>query len=255
MNCLDLLRANLSHSRLLIETLRQRGLRDSTIALACHGINSLYRELDAMGVEGVRLPFVGLVSNSLSKRKIPERRAPVLSDEQIMSLYDTIGTSSPRALQYRALISLLFYAGLRISEAINLEWCDIIKGEPCLLVLRDTKTSNYHEHAVPDWIVDDLLALRSLGGADRPFTIHVNTAHAALKRYADRAGIKGFSSHSGRRTAITRLLDMGYSHREVQIFSRHTTVKMVERYDAGIRNQRLNPGRLFQRPGIDRHKK
>jgi integrase len=37
--------------------------------------------------------------------------------------------------------------------------------------------------------------------------------------------------HSARATAITRLLEQGFSHREVQEFSRHSSVLMVEKYD------------------------
>ncbi len=39
------------------------------------------------------------------------------------------------------------------------------------------------------------------------------------------------SPHSARATAITKLLDSGFSHRDVQEFSRHASVQMVEIYD------------------------
>ena len=47
-----------------------------------------------------------------------------------------------------------------------------------------------------------------------------------------RAGAGNFvSPHSARATAITKLLSDGFSHREVQEFSRHASIQMVEVYD------------------------
>jgi integrase len=37
--------------------------------------------------------------------------------------------------------------------------------------------------------------------------------------------------HSARATAITKLLTDGIPHREVQAFSRHASIQMVEHYD------------------------
>jgi len=53
-----------------------------------------------------------------------------------------------------------------------------------------------------------------------------------FKQYCMAAGAGSFATpHSARATAITKLLADGIPHREVQEFSRHSSIQMVEWYD------------------------
>lgn len=59
---------------------------------------------------------------------------------------------------------------------------------------------------------------------------------------------ENFSPHDLRAAAITDMLDGGVSHREVQIFSRHKSVQMVELYDRRRRDLKDAPQKNFPFP-------
>lgn len=63
-----------------------------------------------------------------------------------------------------------------------------------------------------------------------------HTLYGSWVRALTRAGLdpRHYTPHSARATAITKLLADGVPHREVQEFSRHSSVRMVERYDKRV---------------------
>ncbi|MBX3316694.1 MAG: tyrosine-type recombinase/integrase [Phycisphaeraceae bacterium] len=60
-------------------------------------------------------------------RPKPKRRLPpeVLTDEEVRALLDACGRYTPVALRNRALITLMYRAGLRVSEALTLQPKDV----------------------------------------------------------------------------------------------------------------------------------
>jgi integrase len=65
-----------------------------------------------------------------------------------------------------------------------------------------------------------------------------------FKHYCEKAGATQFlTPHSARATAITKLLADGIPHREVQEFSRHSSIQMVELYDKRRLTVEENPGK------------
>jgi integrase len=83
-------------------------------------------------------------------------------------------------------------------------------------------------------------------GGRNPVSAPISThgIYELFKRYCKQAGIKEFvSPHSARATAITRLLSRGIPHREVQEFSRHSSIQMVELYDKRRLGVEDSPGR------------
>ena len=68
-----------------------------------------------------------------------------------------------------------------------------------------------------------------------------------FKGYCMRAGAGRFATpHSARATAITKLLSDGLNHREVQEFSRHASVQMVEVYDKRRLGVDQNPAKTLK---------
>lgn len=56
------------------------------------------------------------------------------------------------------------------------------------------------------------------------------TMQKCFDRIYKQAFMKGFSSHSGRRTLASRLDEMGYSMRDIQAILRHKDIKTTARY-------------------------
>lgn len=90
------------------------------------------------------------------------RRTPYLySEAEITALMAAAGTLSPplRAATYTALIGLLTVTGLRVSEAIGLDCCDL-KAETSSLIVRRGKNSRSREIPLHDTSLHALLAYR-----------------------------------------------------------------------------------------------
>jgi integrase/recombinase XerD len=95
--------------------LRGRGQAPSSIARRAAAARSFYRHLVALGVRS---------DNPAAEVDLPRRRARLprsLSLSEVERLIDAANGVSPRALRDRALLELLYGAGLRVSEAVGLE--------------------------------------------------------------------------------------------------------------------------------------
>jgi integrase len=114
---------------------------------------------------------------------------------------------------------LLFGCGLRISEAMGLEMSDRTS---LGLRLRNTKTKALEFTPLPIWVESRLSPCMP--------NVNYHWIHRRLKRLGSHFGIR-LTAHCGRTTAITRLSERGISYRDIARFSRHSSIKSVERYD------------------------
>jgi integrase/recombinase XerD len=95
--------------------LRERGLAASTIGRRLAALRSFYRHLVLIGRRA---------DNPAADLRPPRRarRLPrTLSTREVERLIEAAGGSSPRELRDRALVELLYGAGLRVGEAVGLE--------------------------------------------------------------------------------------------------------------------------------------
>lgn len=69
----------------------------------------------------------GVTSGTRSRRAKPKTRRPpeVLTDAEVRALLDTCGRYTRTGLRHRAMLALLYRAGLRISEALSLRPHDV----------------------------------------------------------------------------------------------------------------------------------
>ncbi len=76
---------------------------------------------------GAREPALAAGTARPQRRRKPKRRLPpeVLTDEEVRALLDACGRYTPVALRNRALITLMYRAGLRVSEALALQPKDV----------------------------------------------------------------------------------------------------------------------------------
>ena len=95
--------------------LRGRGLAPASIARKAAAARSFFRHLVLLGVRD---------ENPAADIALPRRRTKLprsLTPGEIERLLDAANGTTPRALRDRALIELLYGAGLRVSEAVGLE--------------------------------------------------------------------------------------------------------------------------------------
>jgi integrase len=152
----------------------------------------------------------------------------------------------------RVIVLLSFNAGLRVCEISAVTWGMVLDAEGNVgevLELRDGATKG-KKGGRRVWICSELrAALNALKGDDRPDSdariIHserdMGLSPGALKvwfhRLYARLGLKGASSHSGRRTFVTELAKTIVAHggslRDVQQLAGHASLATTQRYIEG----------------------
>lgn len=225
----------------------------ATIAKKIMCLRKLYEVLIAHGAYDKANPFsphLVPVPNAKGGRK---RDTEALDFAEVPAVIDSV-EESPRAARDRAMLCALFGGGLRRGEVTKLLVGDVGRSHAgtSYLILRSTKDGADHQQALPAWaaqavweLVDErhkanasdddplFVSWTGRGGliaTNRPMSDA--SVYLIFKRACEAAGLSGaYTPHSARATAITKLLADGTPHREVQEFSRHKSVQMVEWYD------------------------
>jgi integrase len=179
---------------------------------------------------------------------MPGKQAKILSDHQMRSLLVfASSTRNPRRNHLIALLSLK--AGLRAGEIAKLTW-DMVVGPTgeinTVIELRDCTAKKQSGRLIPihPRLRTALAAWRKMttgsgavirserGGPMTPVSI-VNWFAIAYRA----VGLAGCSSHSGRRTFITRAARLvhkaGGSLRDVQLLAGHRSIQTTQRYIDG----------------------
>ena len=181
------------------------------------------------------------------------KRAKVLSDAQIKAAIASV-TGKPTAPRDRTLILLSVRAGLRACEMVRLTWSMVtdVEGEiGTVLALPNVVTKGRtggRDIPLHDALRAALGALKPEGDVSdqriildaRGFPMTANACVQWFHRLFAGLGFDGASSHSGRRTLITRLaktiVAAGGTLRDVQMLAGHSTLNMTAAYidaDAG----------------------
>ena len=168
-------------------------------------------------------------------------RAKILTPNEINLLFNE-GFTKPRD---RALFGVCLYAAARINEAVTINRGDVIgiRGVRSVLVIRSHNTKGkqstreiqvhpqlkeyIEEHHLTDpWHTRPLL----FPGRHGRGSIHKASADKILRDVCYKLEIEGVSTHSFRRTALTRMSDAGVPLRHIQAISGHRTLASLERY-------------------------
>ncbi len=227
-----------------MEELEAEGLAASTAALKCSALRQFYAFLYE---EGRR------ADNPATAVERPKTRRPlpkILSEDEARRLVEAASGKSAKAVRLRAMIELLYAAGLRVSELVSLPLAAAKNPRPAILV----RGKGGKERLVPVGgaarrALDDYLLMRSefleagKNGerAPSPFlfpsrgkTGHVTAARFAqlLKELAVDAGIapERVSPHVLRHAFATHLLSGGADLRAVQAMLGHADITTTEIY-------------------------
>jgi integrase len=180
--------------------------------------------------------------------QMPGKQAKILDDRQIARLL-VFASQTRNPLRNNLIVLLSAKAGLRAGEIAKLAW-DMVLGPTgeigSVIELRDCAAKKKSGRLIPIHPIlrTALTAWRRMttgvgpiirserGGAMTPVSI-VNWFAIACRE----VGLEGCSSHSGRRTFITRAARLvhkaGGSLRDVQLLAGHRSIQTTQRYIDG----------------------
>jgi len=179
---------------------------------------------------------------------MPGKQAKILAAEHIDDLL-LFAETTRHPLRNRVIVLLSAKAGLRAAEIANLTW-DMVRDPDgsigSLIELRDSVAKMGHGRRIP--LHSDLRkALLALNGSGDSRDSVVASARGGrmtalsiviwFSRAYRALGLDGCSSHSGRRTFITRAARLvhkaGGSLRDVQLLAGHQSIQTTQRYIDG----------------------
>jgi integrase/recombinase XerD len=227
---LELTRADL---RRWIASLSREGLAPTSIARAVSATRGFYKFLMLDG---------HIKRHPAEDLDTPQRFSYLpkfLTEEEINRLFAAPDVSTPEGVRDRAVLEVMYAAGLRVSEMVNLKQTDVdlLAG----LVVCHGKGSK--ERRVPvgksaiHWL-QQYAAVKAQYGKQslphvfvhrgKPFTRHL--AWSMIRRYAERIGMKNVSPHTLRHSFATHLLQHGADSRSVQALLGHSDISTTQIY-------------------------
>ncbi len=161
----------------------------------------------------------------ISYSKIPEKLPVVLSKDEVKSLFEAIGNE-----KHRLMVELMYSAGFRVSELINLHVKDI-EIEKGFGFIRSGKGNKDRIFILADSLKDrirNLIGEEVLGPesylfcSNRKKKYDVRSLQQIVKKAGKKAKInKKISCHTLRHSFATHLIENGHSVSEVQSFLGH----------------------------------
>jgi integrase/recombinase XerD len=213
------------------------GLGARSLARARSAIRQLFRYLVAEGI------LEHDPTHQVEAPRFPSPLPTVLSESQVEALLDAPDPSSALGLRDRAMIQVLYSAGLRVSELVSVPTHQV-RLDPAVILVRGKRDK---ERLVPlgevaaSWLAKYLMQSRpQLDPQTRSTTLFVSQRGTAmtrqnfwqrLRRHALTAGIRGkVSPHVLRHSFATHLLAHGADLRALQAMLGHADVTTTQIY-------------------------
>lgn len=231
-------RANFKDIEEFLKYLREKKkLSQSSIARCISSIRGFYKFLVSEGKVQVS-PLENLRTPKTIK-KLPD----ILAPEEINKIIEAADSLTPLGIRNRAMLELIYAAGLRISELLSLKVSDVLieegflqcygKGNKARLV----PIGSYAKEAVKLYLKNarpiikkgkdtEILFLNSRGGK-----LSRMGGWKIIEKHVGKAGIvKRVTPHTFRHSFATHLLEGGCDLRAVQEMLGHTSITTTEIY-------------------------
>lgn len=197
-----------------------------------------------------------LAAEKLEVGKNPSHEIEFLDNEELMRLLESASGSDIKSLRDRAILELLFSAGLRVSELVQINRDQINlarqefsvkgKGDKIRIVFISDSARSYLEKYLDKRMdIDPALFVRfSPPKADQPMAdknkrLTARSIQRIVKFYAAKAGIiKEVHPHTLRHSFATDLLSNGADIRSVQTMLGHSSITTTQIY-THITNKQL----------------
>lgn len=157
--------------------------------------------------------------------KVPERMPVVLTKDDIRKLFDAIDNA-----KHRLMVQLIYAAGLRVSELINLKVKDIefgrnygfIRGgkgnKDRIFILSPKIEENLKESIQKEGLIREDFLFKS----NRGYKYSMSSLQMIVKKATNKVGIeKKVHPHTLRHSFATHLVEEGYSLQDVQSMLGH----------------------------------
>lgn len=171
-------------------------------------------------------------------------QAKTLTERELKRVLDVVALRR-HAARDRAMLLLTYYAGLRVSEVALLRCADVFDASGNVkpeiqLAAHQTKGGKPRTVYIGEKLRKELAAYAQTlpaFGADTPLfrtqkrsAFNPNTLCQHFHWLYRRAGVDGASSHSGRRTFITKLASKGVSVRVLAALAGHANIATTQAY-------------------------
>jgi len=185
----------------------------------------------------------GTMGTGPTKRASTRRPAETLTEAEVEKLLASCSRRGSAGKRMRAMIELMYGTGLRMSEALSLEFRDLDPDKGTVLI-RHGKGDQSRVVGMPDrawtalelWLAtrDGKLGLRrtgpvfcKLGGGP----LDDRAVRAAFTRLGQKAGLqKRIHAHGLRHTITREMVDEGLSLRVIQAMLGHRSIATTARY-------------------------
>lgn len=223
--------------------LRRRGLASRSLARHLSALRGLFAYLADEGLAPSD------PAEFLENPKLPKKLPSVLTVKEMAAVLDQPDLSTPLGFRDRTMLELLYAAGLRVSELVNMKPFDFDpqvgvlrifgKGSKERLVPIHYAAQDFLQSWLRDWrgrfkpVEDAVFLNRSGKGLSR------QAVWKAVKRHAQAAGIRQeISPHTFRHSFATHLLEGGADLRTVQMLLGHADISATEIY-THVQSERL----------------
>lgn len=248
--CADVAAPKITDCDRLLKTMQAKQSSDLTIKQRFEVLKGIYSFFCSLEICRTN-PFIAarkLISWRQCKQVRPTK---LIKGKNIMETIEKMQHwTGKEGKRDRAAFALMFGAGLRASEVVNLNMEDVqltADGIP-FLELRESKAGRRQKAPVPAWawpFLSDLVSQRRLDSASNqsPLFCFYYQSGLARERLSYRTlariykrrlavlGLEGMAPHSARASFATRLLEQGFEDRAVAEALRHSSTRQVAIYD------------------------
>jgi integrase/recombinase XerC len=223
--------------RSFLAALTRKGLGKRSQGRALSAVRSLFRFacregiLPANPAQGVKTP------------KVPKTLPRHLRPGEVESLIEAPSGEEPLARRDRAILELLYAAGLRVSELVGLDWPDVDLSSRVLRVMgkgskeRMVPFGRPAAEALRSWLTAWESVRDPLDTGEPVFLNHAGTrltdrsVRRVIDRWVDAAAVaKGVHPHTLRHTFATHLLENGADLRAIQELLGHSSLSTTQKY-------------------------
>ncbi|MEX0720606.1 MAG: integrase arm-type DNA-binding domain-containing protein [Balneolaceae bacterium] len=160
--------------------------------------------------------------------KKPEKsKERVYSDKELQQLwFEFEKYPQPTGLLFK----ILLLCGRRLSEAMQAKWEHVTFGDNPIWLIPAENAKNKKELTIPlnGLVLEEFIKLKELSTKDRYVfespvdpNLHISSISTAKKYVRERSGIEDFTPHDLRRTAITKLAELGTPREVIEKISNH----------------------------------